>query len=118
MINNFLNFDFKQIIAFAALVAVAMAAPQQTRDQDITVVNETPLDNIGVSDYKYGYQLSNGATKEESAQLVAGAGPEEGPSYQVVGSYSWVNPFDNVQYIVKYTADKDGFHPVADHIPK
>lgn len=93
-------------------MSVAIAAPV---DSEVSIVNETPLENTGFSDYKYGYQLSNGATKEESAQLV-GDDPE-GQYYQVAGSYSWINPFDNVQYTVKYTAGKDGFHPEAAHLP-
>ncbi|XP_012266260.2 flexible cuticle protein 12-like [Athalia rosae] len=108
-----LNFiDMKLLVAFAALMAVVIAAPL---DSEITVVNETPSDNIGVADYKFGYQLSNGATREETAQLTD-AGTED-QYYRIVGSYSWINPVDNVQYITKYTADKDGFRAEGDHIP-
>ncbi|XP_046410357.1 flexible cuticle protein 12-like [Neodiprion fabricii] len=103
----------KMIIAFAALVAVATSAAID--GQNVQVVAEELADNTGFSDYKYGYQLSNGATKQESAQLV-NPGTED-QHYNVVGSFSYVDPATNVQYTVRYTADKDGFHPVGDHIP-
>ncbi|XP_046734180.1 flexible cuticle protein 12-like [Diprion similis] len=103
----------KMIIAFAALVAVAMSASIDA-DRLATIQAEDPQDNTGFSDYKYGYQLSNGATRQESGQLVNPGSEDE--HYNVVGSYSWVDPVTNVQYAVRYTADKDGFHPEGDHL--
>ncbi|KAL0119986.1 hypothetical protein PUN28_007981 [Cardiocondyla obscurior] len=104
----------KLIIAFAAVVAVALAAPQRDYSQTV-VVKETPLDNIGIDGYQFGYELSNGQTHQESAQLT-NAG-HENESLVVRGSFSYVDPETNVRYTVNYVADENGFHPEGAHLP-
>ena len=112
-------FIFKlQFIAFAALVAVALAAPQrrQTRQTpaEVYVINETPSDNIGLDSYKFGYQLSDGSAREESAQVeTRGA---EDATLRVSGSFSFVGP-DGQTYTVTYIADENGFQPQGAHLP-
>ncbi|XP_032691324.1 flexible cuticle protein 12-like [Odontomachus brunneus] len=107
----------KLIVALCALVTVAFAAPPQyTRDNSQTVVvKETPLDNIGIDGYQFGYELSNGESRQESGQLV-NAGTEN-ESIAVQGSFSYVDPETNVRYTVNYIADENGFHPQGDHLP-
>ncbi|KAH0954541.1 hypothetical protein HN011_001740 [Eciton burchellii] len=108
--------SFVQIVALCALVAVALAAPQnRLQDSQTVLVKETPLDNIGVDGYQFGYELSNGETRQESAQLV-NAG-QENASLAVRGSFSWVDPETNVRYSVNYVADENGFHPEGQHLP-
>ncbi|XP_011151373.1 flexible cuticle protein 12 [Harpegnathos saltator] len=104
----------KLIIALFALVAVAVAAPVQDNSQTV-VVKETPLDNIGIDGYQFGYELSNGESREESAQLV-NAGTEN-ESLAVQGSFSYVDPATNVRYTVNYIADENGFQPQGAHLP-
>ncbi|KYM87206.1 Flexible cuticle protein 12, partial [Atta colombica] len=100
------------IIALCALMAVAIAAPPH---DETVVVKETPLDNIGVDGYQYGYELSNGQAHQESAQLV-NAG-HENEALVVRGSFSYVDPETNVRYTVNYVADENGFHPEGAHLP-
>lgn len=104
-----------QIVAFAAIVAVALAAPQNRNQDQTIVVKETPLDNIGLDGYQFGYELSNGEARQESAQLV-NAGTEN-ESLVVQGSFSYVDPATNVRYTVNYVADENGFHPQGEHLP-
>ncbi|XP_043278693.1 flexible cuticle protein 12-like [Venturia canescens] len=104
----------KMIIAFAALVAVALAAPQQ-HPSEVHVVKEQLHDNIGVGGYSYNYELSNGEAKQESGQLINAGSENE--AIVVSGSFSYVDPATNQRYTVTYTADENGFHPVGDHIP-
>ncbi|XP_011636232.1 flexible cuticle protein 12-like [Pogonomyrmex barbatus] len=104
----------KLIIAFAAIVAVALAAPAHDDSQTV-VVKETPLDNIGIDGYNFGYELSDGQAHQESAQLV-NAG-QENESLVVRGSFSYVDPETNVRYTVNYVADENGFHPEGAHLP-
>ncbi|KYN22863.1 Flexible cuticle protein 12, partial [Trachymyrmex cornetzi] len=106
------TFNMKTIIALCALVAVAIAAPPH--DQTV-VVKETPLDNIGIDGYQYGYELSNGQAHQESAQL-QNAG-HENEALVVRGSFSYVDPETNVRYTVNYVADENGFHPEGAHLP-
>ncbi|KAL2723274.1 flexible cuticle protein 12-like [Vespula maculifrons] len=102
-----------KIIAFSALLAVALARPQH--QEDVVVVKETPSDNIGVGGYNYGYELSNGQHHEESAELT-NAGTEN-EALAVRGSFGWVDPVTNQRYTVSYVADENGFHPVGEHLP-
>ncbi|XP_003491087.1 flexible cuticle protein 12-like [Bombus impatiens] len=104
----------KTIIAFAAFVAIAVAVPLQEH-QETVVVKETPSDNIGLGSYNYGYQLSDGQAKQESAELVNDG--SDGQFLTVRGSFSFVDPNTNVAYTVNYVADKDGFHPQGEHLP-
>ncbi|KAG5330478.1 CU12 protein, partial [Acromyrmex heyeri] len=105
----------KLIIAFAAVVAVALAAPPQNYHDQAVIVKETPLDNIGVDGYQFGYELSNGQAHQESAQL-QNAG-HENEALVVRGSFTYVDPATNVRYTVNYVADENGFHPEGAHLP-
>lgn len=99
------------LVLFAALVAAAVAAPAQ----DVVLVKQTPLDNIGVDGYNFGYELSNGETRQESAKL-RNIGTEN-EALVITGSYSWVDPVTNQKYVVTYVADETGFHPQGEHLP-
>ncbi|XP_077255921.1 flexible cuticle protein 12-like isoform X4 [Temnothorax americanus] len=105
----------RTLVALCALVAVALAAPPHQDYSQTVVVKETPLDNIGIDGYQYGYELSNGQTHQESAHL---ANPgQENESLVVRGSFSYVDPETNVKYTVNYVADENGFHPEGAHLP-
>ncbi|XP_017797389.1 PREDICTED: flexible cuticle protein 12-like [Habropoda laboriosa] len=107
----------KTIIAFAALVAVALAAPPPLVLEHVpaVLVKEVPSDNIGLGGYNYGYELSDGQAKHETAELVEGGA--EGAFLRVRGSFSFVDPLTNVPYTVNYVADENGFQPQGEHIP-
>ncbi|XP_001602894.2 larval cuticle protein 65Ag1 [Nasonia vitripennis] len=102
----------KMIAVFAALLAVALAAPQRDQDE-VVLVKETPSDNIGLDSYRYGYELSNGQKHEESAQVETRSAEES--VLRVRGSYSFV--IDGVTYTVNYVADENGFQPEGAHLP-
>ncbi|XP_029163207.1 flexible cuticle protein 12-like isoform X1 [Nylanderia fulva] len=110
-----------QIIAFAAVVAAALARspplilPAQPDYNQVVLVKETPLDNIGIDGYQFGYELSNGQAHQETAQLV-NAG-QENESLAVRGSFTYVDPATNVRYTVNYVADENGFRPEGAHLP-
>ncbi|XP_017775407.1 PREDICTED: flexible cuticle protein 12-like [Nicrophorus vespilloides] len=104
----------KLIIAFAALVAVALAAPQHKEDKDAYVVRQE-LDNIGVDGYQHAYETSNGISASEQGQVI-NAGTEN-EAIAVRGQFSYVGA-DGVTYTVTYVADENGFQPQGAHIPK
>ncbi|XP_017783146.1 PREDICTED: flexible cuticle protein 12-like [Nicrophorus vespilloides] len=104
----------KLIVAFAALVAVALAAPQHKDEKDAYVVRQE-LDNIGVDGYQHAYETSNGISASEQGQVI-NAG-QENESIAVRGQFSYVGP-DGVTYTVTYVADENGFQPQGEHIPK
>nr|AAL16187.1 larval cuticle protein precursor [Apriona germarii] len=101
----------KVIIALAALVAVALAAPQ--RDADAVVVRYDS-DNIGVDGYNYAYDTSNGISAQENGQVINAGTDNEAIAAR--GQFTYTGP-DGVQYSVSYTADENGFQPVGAHIP-
>ncbi|XP_076664799.1 flexible cuticle protein 12-like [Andrena cerasifolii] len=104
----------KTIILFAAFIAVALAGPVAPQNEAV-LVKENPSDNVGLDGYNYGFQLSDGQTKEESAQLVQGG--TDGNFLKVRGSFSFVDPVTNVAYTVNYVADENGFQPQGEHLP-
>ncbi|XP_018562929.1 flexible cuticle protein 12-like [Anoplophora glabripennis] len=102
----------KVIIAFAALVAVALAAPQSS-DKDAVVIR-SDLENIGVDGYNYAYETSNGIAAQETGQVINSGAENE--AVVARGQFSYTGP-DGVVYNVQYTADENGFQPVGAHIP-
>ncbi|XP_020289335.1 flexible cuticle protein 12-like [Pseudomyrmex gracilis] len=105
----------KTIVVLCAVVAVALAAPLQSNTNEVVVVKETPLNNIGLDGYNYAYEQSDGQAHQESAEVV-NAG-RENQSLAVRGSFTYVDPTTNVKYTVNYTADENGFHPEGAHLP-
>ncbi|KAJ6640663.1 Flexible cuticle protein 12 [Pseudolycoriella hygida] len=103
----------KMIICLAALIAVALAAPLD--ESNVATVLRYDNDNVGVEGYKYGFDTSDGISRDEQGELVDVGTDDE--SIQVRGSFSYTGP-DGVIYNVVYTAGKDGFVPVGEHIPK
>ncbi|XP_012536153.3 flexible cuticle protein 12 [Monomorium pharaonis] len=104
----------KTIVALCALVAIALAAPPHDYSQT-SLVKETPLDNIGLNGYQYGYELSSGQAHQESAKLINPG--QENEALVVQGSFTYVDPDTNVRYTVNYVADENGFHPEGAHLP-
>ena len=95
-------------------MALAVAAPQNRNQQEVVIVRELPHNNIGLDNYQYSYELSDGQQKEESAELRnAGTDAE---ALVVRGSFSWVDA-DGQQHRIDYTADENGFHPVGADVP-
>ncbi|VEN33843.1 unnamed protein product [Callosobruchus maculatus] len=104
----------KTIIALAALVAVAVAAPQSQADKD-AVVLKYDSDNIGIDGYNFSFETSNGISQQETGQL-NNAGSEN-EAIAVRGSYTFTGP-DGVVYTITYIADENGFQPQGAHLPK
>ncbi|XP_017882621.1 flexible cuticle protein 12-like [Ceratina calcarata] len=107
----------KLIVALAFVAAVAYAAPPQNKvpHDNVLLVKETPLDNIGVDGYQYGYELSNGQSHQESAELINQG--TENEHLVVRGTYSYVDPETNVKFTVNYIADENGYQPQGEHLP-
>ncbi|XP_050315080.1 flexible cuticle protein 12-like [Anthonomus grandis grandis] len=103
----------KVVIALFALVAVAVAAPQNPADVNAQVLRNE-LDNIGVDKFSYGYETSNGISAQEQGQLVNPGSENE--AIAVRGSFQYTGP-DGQQYSVQYVADENGFQPQGAHLP-
>ncbi|XP_034250419.1 endocuticle structural glycoprotein ABD-4-like [Thrips palmi] len=101
------------LVALSALVAVALAAPQQPNTTPIPIIR---LENDATPDgtYRFSYETGNGIQAQEQGRLNNVGTPDEGNSVQ--GSFSYTGP-DAVQYAVQYTADNEGFVAQGAHLP-
>ncbi|XP_058804007.1 larval cuticle protein 65Ag1-like [Phymastichus coffea] len=107
----------KTVAVFFALVAVALARPQVAVEPQVYVVKETLSDNIGLDNYKFAYELSDGQKRDESAHVeTRRIGNEDESVLRVSGSYSFVGQ-DGLTYTVTYVADENGFQPQGAHLP-
>ncbi|XP_034250063.1 cuticle protein CP14.6-like [Thrips palmi] len=106
-----------RVLIFAALFAVAAAAPQflqqdfQARPVFRILSDSRSIDPSGR--YFYQYETENGIKAEEEGD-VKRVGNEE--AEVVRGSFQYVGT-DGQQYAVTYTADENGFHPQGAHLP-
>ncbi|XP_013116653.1 larval cuticle protein 65Ag1-like [Stomoxys calcitrans] len=98
----------KFIVLFAALFAVALAAPRP--DAEI-LRNES---EVGPESYSYSYETSDGNKAQEEG-LLKNAGSEN-EAISVTGQFSYVGD-DGQTYTVTYTADENGFQPQGAHLP-
>ncbi|XP_050557555.1 flexible cuticle protein 12-like isoform X3 [Spodoptera frugiperda] len=99
-----------KLIVALCLVAVAVAAPPRSNSGNVEIVR-FDNDNIGLGNYKYGFELTDGTGAEQQAEL-RNEGKED-ESIAVRGSFTWVGP-DGVSYRVTYTADDNGYQPTIE----
>ncbi|XP_031632822.1 larval cuticle protein 65Ag1-like [Contarinia nasturtii] len=99
-------------VGSAALLPSPPAAPAAP-GADASAETVKNVVNVGTDSFKYEYETSNGIKAEEQGQLKT-IGSEQAIVTQ--GSYSWVAP-DGQTYTLKFVADENGFHPVADFLP-
>ncbi|KAM7358937.1 larval cuticle protein 65Ag1-like [Cochliomyia hominivorax] len=100
----------KFIIVFAALFAVALAAPP--RSEEATVLKSES--EVGPESFQYAYATSDGVEAEAQGQL-KNVGTED-EAIVVKGSFSFVAD-DGQTYTVNYVADENGFQPQGAHLP-
>ncbi|KAL0840401.1 hypothetical protein ABMA28_015658 [Loxostege sticticalis] len=101
-----------KLLVVLALVAAALAAPQQN-PQDVQILRYE-LNNGNPDSYNFAWELSDGSKHEEQGQLKNQGTENEGISVQ--GQYTWVGP-DGVKYVVTYIADENGFQPTIEQGP-
>ncbi|KAL0119985.1 hypothetical protein PUN28_007980 [Cardiocondyla obscurior] len=77
------------VFIILALTAGVFAAPQ-SNPNDITIVKQEEVNNIGVGGYHFSYEQSDGQKREETAELKNEG--TENESLSVVGSFSFVAP--------------------------
>ncbi|XP_055912858.1 endocuticle structural protein SgAbd-6-like [Eupeodes corollae] len=98
----------KFVIVLAALVAVCSGAAIPSGDLEATVLRDN-RHNDGINGYEFGYETSNGITRQENGVLKPVG---ETAVIIVSGDASWVAP-DGTPVSLKFTADENGYHPVV-----
>ncbi|XP_029163168.1 endocuticle structural protein SgAbd-6-like [Nylanderia fulva] len=104
----------KTVFVIMTLLACVFAAPQGNPNE-VTIVKQEEVNNIGVGGYHFSYEQSDGQKREETAELKNEGTDDEALS--VVGSFSYIAP-DGHTYRVDYTADETGFHPTINLVAK
>lgn len=102
-------------VPIQAASSLSSSFSHEQNANEIYILKETPSNNIGLDSYNYGYELSDGSSREESAKVEI-HGPEEA-TLRVTGSFSYKDAQDGKTYTVTYYADETGFHPSANHLP-
>lgn len=104
------NKHFFQILVLAALVAVALARPQSSKDAQILKYES---ENIGIDGYKFAYETSDGQSRQETAEL-KNVGTEN-EAMVIRGSFTWRDA-DGKDYTITFVADETGYHPEGAHL--
>ncbi|XP_075160659.1 larval cuticle protein 65Ag1-like [Haematobia irritans] len=99
----------KSFIIFAALIAIALAAPPT----NVEIVKSES--DVGPESFQYAFATSDG-TKAEAHGNLKNAGTED-EALAVQGSYAYVGD-DGQTYSLTYTADENGFQPHGAHLPE
>ncbi|KAG5865659.1 hypothetical protein JTB14_022803 [Gonioctena quinquepunctata] len=109
----------KAILAVCALVCVVYARPRQspTLDNDPrrAVILRYDNDNNGIGTFSFNVDTSDGFHHDQTGELQNEGTDDE--SQSVYGHYSYIGP-DGKNYYVEYIANKDGFQPAGEHLPR
>ncbi|XP_063218553.1 flexible cuticle protein 12-like [Bacillus rossius redtenbacheri] len=101
------------LVVLAAVLAAVLGAPQYKEPIHI-IAYENNL-NIDGS-FGFGYESEDG-TKHEQAGSQRALGPKPEDAGTVIeGAYSYTGD-DGKRYELRFTADENGFQPVADFLP-
>ncbi|XP_075161764.1 larval cuticle protein 65Ab1-like [Haematobia irritans] len=99
----------KFFIVFAALFAIALAAPHP----DAEIVKQDS--DVGPESFHYNFETSDG-NKQDAEGKLKDVGTEH-EAIVVHGSYSWVDEKTGEHFTVNYVADENGFQPSGAHLP-
>ncbi|KAK2716199.1 cuticle protein AMP1A-like isoform X2 [Artemia franciscana] len=105
---------FRRRIYLATFIALALARPEGDREREAELVRETPLEiDVESGAYKFGFETSNGISRDESGRIVE-VGEEKGQMSE--GKVTYTAP-DGTIVTLTYIADENGFVPAGDHLP-
>merc|ERR1712011_57665 len=105
--------NMKSMILLAVFLAVAAAAPQETKV--ILILKQTQNHDTEKQEYSFSYEAENGISVSESGvQKQIGDKPEEAGTVSQ-GKFSY--PEEGVTYTITWVADENGFQAKGDHLP-
>ncbi|XP_061710361.1 endocuticle structural glycoprotein SgAbd-5-like [Cydia pomonella] len=98
----------KILLLFFIYIPLFLAAPTSKDDTEAKIIRYRNT-NDGSGNYHFEYETSNGITREETGTLINGGHHD---TYIVVdGLVSYLDPNGKL-IIVRYSADKKGYHIV------
>merc|ERR1712126_595140 len=105
--------NMKSMILLAVFLAVAAAAPQETKV--ILIKSQTQNHDTEKQGYSFSYESENGISVSESGkQKQFGDKPEEAG---IISQGKFSYPEEGVTYTITWVADENGFQATGDHLP-
>merc|ERR1712191_3543 len=105
--------NMKSMILIAVFLAVAAAAPQESKP--ILILKQSQNHDTEKQVYSFSYETETGISVSESGvQKQIGAKADEAGTVSQ-GKYSY--PEDSVTYTITWVADENGFQATGDHLP-
>merc|ERR1712191_2727 len=105
--------NMKSMILIAVFLAVAAAAPQESKP--ILIVKQAQSHDTEKQEYSFSYEGENGIVVSESGvQKQIGAKADEAGTVSQ-GKYSY--PEAGVTYTITWVADENGFQAAGAHLP-
>merc|ERR1712191_893 len=105
--------NMKSMILIAVFLAVAAAAPQESKP--ILILKQSQNHDTEKQVYSFSYETENGISVSESGvQKQIGAKADEAGTVSQ-GKYSY--PEEGKTYTVTWVADENGFQATGDHLP-
>lgn len=108
---NILHFILLQF-AIVLLCAAAVLASPDAPIEPIPILRHD-LSRSASGEYSLNVETGDGTAYSQHGTLHPA---EEGHVVVVAGHFTYIGT-DGRQYTVHYTADENGYHPVADHLP-
>merc|ERR1712071_695743 len=105
--------NMKSMILIAVFLAVAAAAPQESKP--ILIVKQAQNHDTEKQVYSFSYETENGISVSESGVQKQIGAKADGAGTVSQGKYSY--PEDSVTYTVTWVADENGFQATGDHLP-
>merc|ERR1712191_19453 len=102
--------NMKSMILIAVFLAVAAAAPQDSRP--IAIMKQSQNHDTEKQEYSFSFEAENGISVSES-EVQKQIGEESGTVAQ--GRFSY--PEDSKTYTITWVADENGFQATGDHLP-
>ncbi|CAH0627176.1 unnamed protein product [Chrysodeixis includens] len=104
-----------KLFVVLCLVSVAVALPaSRTYSPDNAEILKYDNDNIGLGNYRFAYEQSDGTGQEQEGRLINEG--QENESLAVTGSFTWIGA-DGVKYRITYKADENGYQPEIEQGP-
>ncbi|KAG6460482.1 hypothetical protein O3G_MSEX012005 [Manduca sexta] len=98
----------KIVLVALAMVAVALAAPQQQQPPQHEVYILKQDSDVNPEGYNFDFETSDGTARQETGTLKDFG--DNHKAIEVNGSYKYVGT-DGLVYTVTFTADEHGFQP-------
>ncbi|KAG5676767.1 hypothetical protein PVAND_006576 [Polypedilum vanderplanki] len=101
------------VLFIASIVTFNNAKPIDDSSQAQILKYEN--ENIGINNFKFAYETSDGVSRQEEGELKNEGSEDE--ALVVRGSVTWTSPEGEV-FTLNFVADENGYRATGDHLPQ